>query len=156
MFIDKMFINSINDLINLQSHTWDSLSHHPNLGPIIIPIVKKEVEFRKINFKQKEEEAKETSEILADVHKIKRYLYSKTKLKKENASSEALYLKDLAYLNMDALEEGFNEQKSDVSFDAGPVLDEIKSYLQENYATPNLPKDVKPSNGMILVIIELL
>jgi hypothetical protein len=152
-----MFINSINDLITLPSHTWDSLSHHPNLGPIIIPIVKKEVELRKINFKQKKEKLKKTfAEILADVHKIKRYLYCKTELKKEKAHLEELYLKDLAFLNMDALEEGFNEQKSEGSFDAGPVLDEIKSYLQENYATPNLPKEVKPSNGMILVIIELL
>ena len=101
IFIDKMFINSINDLINLQSHTWDSLSHHPNLGPIIIPIVKKEVEFRKINFKQKEDECQKTlSEILADVHKIKRYLYSKTKLKKENANLKELCLKDIAYLNV--------------------------------------------------------
>ena len=33
----------------------------------------------------------------------------------------------------------------------GPILDQIKSYLAENFATANLPKIVKPSHGMILV-----
>ena len=42
-------------------------------------------------------------------------------------------------------------QKNDEKFDGGPILDQIKSYLAENFATANLPKIVKPSHGMILV-----
>ena len=151
---EKMYINSVNDLITLPGHSWDSLQH--NLGPVITMLLKKEVELRKTNAKAKKDKEKEQTagEILADIHKIKRYLLFETKLK--NPTTKKLRLEDYGYLDSNALEKGFQEQAEDKKFDGGPIMDKIKCYLQENFSIAHLPDMIKPSYGMILVKYKAL
>ena len=108
--------------------------------------------FGKVNSKSASKSRKKTlGEIKADAHKIKRFLLYETKLKDDKTDTQIL--ENYSYLSAEALQIGFSEQRKDEEFDGGPVLSKIESYLQENFAIPNLPKMIKPSHGMILVIL---
>jgi hypothetical protein len=146
----SMCINSLNDLTTLPAHSWDNLKS--NLAsPVIYNLLKKEIEQVRTNSKSaKNKNHKKTpGEILADIHKIKRFLFYETKVKDEQTQSELI--DNIGYLSTDALNTGFKEQKDDEKFDGGPILNHIETYLEENFATANLPDIVKPSHGMILV-----
>ena len=124
-----------------------------------MPLLKKDIEQLRLNTgesnngKEKDEREKTNGEILADIHKIKRFLFYETRAKKfENHNEEAKFLmSQMAYLSKKALKEGFDEQKRDEDFDGGPILGKIQSYLEENFATSDLPSIIKPSRGIILV-----
>ena len=146
----NMCINSLNDLTTLPAHSWENLKS--NLGsPVIYNLLKKEVDLVRTNSKStKNKNYKKTpGEILADIHKIKRFLFYETKVKDEETEEELI--DNLSYLNSEALNSGFKEQKEDEKFDGGPILNQIETYLEENFATADLPDIVKPSHGMILV-----
>lgn len=160
--LNRIYVNTVNDLINLPAHSWESMQQNHNLGPIITPLLKKDIEQLRLNTKSNEKETKKksTGEIFADIHKIKRYLFYETKAlyNKDNKESNIKDKKDnkllinkMAYLSKEALKMGFDEQKKDKKFDGGPVLSKIQSYLDENFATSELPDIIKPSHGMILV-----
>lgn len=150
----NMCINSLNDLTTLPAHSWENLKS--NLGPVIYNLLKKEVDLIRTNSRStKNKNYKKTAgEILADIHKIKRFLFYETKVK--DAETGVELIDNLSYLNSDALKTGFIEQKKDEKFDGGPILNQIETYLEENFATADLPDIVKPSHGMILVRLNFL
>jgi hypothetical protein len=156
-----MYVKTVKDLINFPAYSWEALRNHQNLGPIIMPLLKKDIDQLRLstgesnNGKKKEEREKTNGEILADIHKIKRFLFYETKAKiVENHNEEAKFLMgQMAYLSKKALKEGFDEQKRDEDFDGGPILGKIQSYLEENFATSDLPSIIKPSRGIILVTL---
>ena len=153
---NRMYINSVNDLTTLPAHAWESMQQSQNLGPIITPLLKKDIEEIRIKNKSDKTKEKTNGEILADLHKIKRFLFYETKIKaKISDNNEKKLIDRVAYLSGKALQDGFNEQKNDPKFDGGPIMDQIQSYLNDNFAAPDLSELVKPSHGMILVIINL-
>ena len=146
--LNKIYVNSVNDLITLPAHSWTSLEASHSLGPVITPLLKKDVEQMRQSSKSnsKNNKKKSFAETQADIHKIKRFLFYETKVKKDDKE----LIEGIPYLSRNALKLGFEEQKKE-KFDGGPVLDPIKSYLEDNFATANLSDLVKPSHGMILV-----
>jgi hypothetical protein len=59
-------------------------------------------------------------------------------------------------LSRQALQKGFTEQSMDKKFDGGPVMKEIKTFLEDNFATNDKSELSKPSHGMILVEFTFL
>ena len=157
--LNRMYVNTVGDLIEMPAHSWESMQQQHNLGPIITPLLKKEIEQLRLNTKTIGKKVKEKSpgETLADIHKIKRYLYYETKVydknrkEKEKDDEKKLLIDTMPYLSRKALKTGFEEQQKDEKFDGGPVLSKIQSYLEDNFTTPELPDLVKSSHGMILV-----
>ena len=151
---NRMYINSLSDLITLPAHSWDTLQQNQNFGPIITPLLKKDIEQLRSGVKSNKLKKKTHGEILAEIHKIKRFLYYETKIKVQsiNDTKKKVLIDQVAYLSRPALQAGFSEQKADEKFDGGPVMDQIQSYLEDNFATSDLSELVKPSHGMILVL----
>ena len=154
---DRMYINSVQDLMTLQAHSWDTIQQNNNLGPVITPLLKKDIEQLRVSSKIESKSLKNKSfgEILADMHKIKRYLLYETRTKIKNTkegNNKVDAIEKLAFLSRDALKKGFDEQKNDQKFDGGPIMSQIQSYLEDNFATSDLSDLIKPSHGMILVI----
>jgi hypothetical protein len=163
--LDRMYVNTVKDLIELPAHSWESMQQQHNLGPIITPLLKKDIEQFRLNAKTsgKKVKAKSAEEMLAatfaDIHKIKRYLfyeasskvYDKNKQEKAKGDEKKLLIDTEPYLSKKALKMGFEAQRKDGKFDGGPVLSKIQSYLEDNFATPELPDIVNASRGMILV-----
>ena len=133
------YINTLNDLITLPANTWNSSLEKP-LGALFGPFKREINKYRK-NQKDKNSEKRTEAESLADLHKVKRFLYYEAGKKKE--------LQELGYLDPVALERGFDEQKKDKHFDGGPILSQIQASL-EQFDKPAI-QFVKPSHGMILV-----
>ncbi|RNA37872.1 ribosome biogenesis ATPase RIX7 [Brachionus plicatilis] len=133
----KMYINSLNDLTTLPPHSWENLKS--NLGPVIHNLLITEVQKQSKNSKSnKNKNLKKTEgEIEADFHKIKRFLFYETKIKEKTFPNERY--ENLSYLDKRALKAGFEEQRKDDKFDGGPILTDIEKYLEENFATANLP-----------------
>ena len=142
-----MYINSVSDLINLPAYSWENIQHSQHLGPVIIPLLKKEIEQKRTGKSKKKDDIKTKAESLADLHKVKRFILNETNVKSHGKPE----IDKLGYLNLNALKNGFEEQKMDKKFDGGPVLEKIKTYLEDNFATPNQSILAKPSHGMILV-----
>lgn len=146
--LNDMYINSLEDLLTLPAHAWENLQQSHLFGPILTPLLLKEIELKRTFMKSKKKKTKTIGEILGDIHKIKRYLYFETNIK--SPITNKVIIEKLPLLDSKAIQKGFREQKEDKKFDGGPILDEIKSYLIESYATHDLPDLVKPSHGMIL------
>ena len=141
--LNKLYVNSVSSLTSLPSHGWEAIERY--MGPVVTPLLQREVEQKR---KTKKEKIKRTrAESDADIHKIRRFLHYETKIK--NSLTGKLEIDEYGYLDPIALENGFEEQRNDTEFDAGTVLDEIKTHL-EVFSKPKMPL-VKPSHGMILV-----
>ena len=153
--LNKMCINSVNDLIVMQEtypRVWDMIQQNLNIfGPILTPLLKKEIDQLRLRTKLKIKHIrrKTPAEIQADIHKIKRFLFYETRI--QNTATKTFIIDQISYLNYDALKLGFEEQKKDL-FDGGPVMDQIKTYLEDTFTTDHLNDYIKPSHGMILVI----
>lgn len=145
--LEKMYVASVNDLVTLPPHYWETIQQNSNLGPFITPLLLKEIELKRTQLKRKEKKKKTPAEILGDIHKIKRFLFFETNLK--NPRTNRALIDELPLLNSKALRDGFEEQKRSKKFDGGPVLDLIKVHLN-NLTISDLPDMVKPSHGMIL------
>ena len=104
---------------------------------------KREIDKYKKQKSKNSSENRSAAEELADLHKVRRFLYHEADKTDE--------LKKMGYLNSDALNKGFTEQKNDKRFDGGPILMQIQSCL-EQFDKPAIEL-VKPSHGMILVSI---
>lgn len=152
--LDQMCANSIDDLMNMSPHVWDSNQLNTILGPILTPLLQKEIELkrasrstRRISEKNKKKNIKTLGEIKGDVYKLIRFLFYETKF--ENSHGRAS-IDELSFLSLDALHTGFEEQRNDEKFDGGTVLNEIKEYLKSSFTNAKLPSLVKTSHGMIL------
>lgn len=152
-----MCANSIDDLLNMGPHVWDSNQLTTILGPILTPLLQKEIELkrassssrRRISEKNKEKNHLKTlGEIKGDVYKLIRFLFYETNFQKK--PSGRAYIDELSLLSRDALHTGFEEQRNDEKFDGGTVLNEIKEYLRSSFTNAKLPSLVKTSHGMIL------
>ena len=149
--LGRIFVNSVNTLKTLPIASWDNMERGASIGPVIIPLLRREVEELKRSRASltSAQTSRTKAESLADLHKVKRFLFYETKL--VNPATKKPYLDEIGYLDFEVLQAGFEEQSRDPNFDGGPVMSQIKSNL-EFFTLPPI-KFVKQSHGMILVSV---
>ena len=124
--------------------SWDFIQQ--KIGPIMTKDLKAEIdEYRSMKKTELDFTERSDAESLADLHKVRRFLYYEAEEESE--------LKAIGYLDLAALDLGFEEQKQNKKFDGGPVMEDIKTCF-EQFTRPFI-EYTKPSHGMILVSILL-
>ena len=121
--LNSHHIYSLNDLQKLSSDGWSSLN---SKIPSRVDEIKAEVD--KIDAENLIDEnfyKKSIFEQKSDWHKLKRYLYYTSD--KENKTSR---LKETGFLDWEALDASFENEKKVKTFNMGFIIDDIKSALE--------------------------